>query len=259
MITLFTCPKSFTGKFKIYQTNAILSWINVNYGIEILILGNDKGVKEFCLEYNLKNIKDIKKGIKGIPLINDIFLKAQNFSSNNILVYLNSDIIITNSFINAILSIWKRNFFLIGQRTDIDFDYYIDFNKNWENSLKKYAENNGRLLSPTGMDYFVFKKGLFKQDLPPFLIGRTLWDPYLVYYAKEKGCELIDITHDAPVYHPRHDYSHANQTKEELWNSKEAEINRKLCGGKIANITNCRYKLVKGKLIPFFTKYSTRN
>ena len=74
------------------------------------------------------------------------------------------------------------------------------------------------------MDYFVFKKGLFKQDLPPFLIGRTLWDPYLVYYAKEKGCELIDITHDAPVYHPRHDYSHANQQKKNYGTVKKQKL-----------------------------------
>ena len=248
MITLFTCPKRFKDDAIINQTNAILSWKNLQFPVEILIFGNDEGVQEFCEKENLIQIKKVNTD-KGIPLLDDIFYKAQKISKNNILVYLNADIILTNKFMQAILSIPKRNFFAIGQRTDITLNEFIDFNSNWEDFLYKIALENGELLIKTGMDYFVFLKGLFK-ELPPFYIGRTLWDPYLVFYAKEQGCELIDITHDAPVYHPRHDYSHANKTKEELWNSEEAMVNRKLCDGKIANITNCRYKLVNGKLIP---------
>ncbi|MEM4297001.1 MAG: glycosyl transferase family 2, partial [Nitrososphaerota archaeon] len=61
MITLFACPRSFTDEhIALIQTKAIQSWLLLEPRPQIILLGNEKGVKEISQEYDIEHIPDIE-------------------------------------------------------------------------------------------------------------------------------------------------------------------------------------------------------
>ena len=52
MITIFSTPKNFNGKFKTIQLNAIRSWRNLSSDIQIIILGNSKDKSQLNIYFN---------------------------------------------------------------------------------------------------------------------------------------------------------------------------------------------------------------
>jgi hypothetical protein len=79
------------------------------------------------------------------------------------------------------------------------------------------------------IDYFVFPRDT-DWRMPPFAVGRTVWDNWLVFRARELGMPVIDLTPSLFVAHQSHDYSHIADSKSSLWKGEEAAINRKLSG-----------------------------
>ena len=68
-------------------------------------MGNDSGVREFCSNNQIKHIPDIKSNKYGTPLISSIFKTAMKEAEYNIMAYVNSDIILLNSFTKSISQI----------------------------------------------------------------------------------------------------------------------------------------------------------
>src|SRR3989338_9354907 len=137
MLTLFFVPKAFEGNFAIIQENAIKSWITViDPRPQIILLGNEKGAKDICTKYNLIHIPHIKKNIFGTPLLSDIFNKAQNRASNSIILYINSDIILTDNLdrIASKLAHKHKQFLASGRRYELQIEAPINFNADWKNT-----------------------------------------------------------------------------------------------------------------------------
>jgi len=207
MLTIFTCPKSFEGVFKTIQRNAIKSWLNLNCEKEIIVLGDDYGVDKICKEFNLKHIPEIEKE-DNIPLISSIFEKAEKNATYDILMFINSDIMLFGDIIKPIKFCQDRfnKFIASGLRIDTDINKEIDFsNKDEIDNLTK-LEINFNQEKPFAPDYFIFKRGTFTY-LPPFLIGRFFWDNWIFYYAKRNKIPLIDLTYQLKAIHQNHPYS----------------------------------------------------
>ena len=111
MISIFAVPKPFQGHTGIIQTNAILSWKKMD-NCEIILMGNDKGVRRFCIEHNFKHIPEIETNKYGTPLISSIFKTAEYKAKHNTLAYVNSDIILFNSFKECIKSITYEKYLI---------------------------------------------------------------------------------------------------------------------------------------------------
>jgi hypothetical protein len=88
----------------------------------------------------------------------------------------------------------------------------------------------GRLHAATGLDYFVFSRGLWPA-IPPFAIGRSVWDNWLVYGARARGAPVIDATAMVMAVHQAHDYTHVPDGAQAVWNGPEARRNQELLGG----------------------------
>ncbi len=101
MITLIAVPKSFIGHIGTIQTNAILSWTKLRPEPEIILMGDDEGVKEFAEKFNLRYIPEIKKNEYGTPLYNSIFREAEKAASHDWLCHITSDVILTGDFIKT--------------------------------------------------------------------------------------------------------------------------------------------------------------
>ncbi len=231
MLTIFALPKPFKEEFAIIQRNAIQSWLNLGNNVEVILFGDEEGTKEVAEELRTKHFPEIKRNELGTPLINDIFEKAQKIARNELLCYVNADIILMPDFIKAVDKVKnEENFLLVGQRWDFDLKEEINFgNNDWWQKLKEEVLKKGKLHPKTGIDYFLFKKGLF-DNVPPFSL-RTVWDEWLLYKAWRKEAKIIDATEFIMVVHQNHRYLTQNGQVFDPWKTKEAKINLKLAGG----------------------------
>lgn len=248
MFTLFAMPKEFKGHNGIIQRNAIRSWKEVVPDAEIILFGEETGIKEIAAELGLRHIPYVERNEHGTPLISYLFHKAQEESTRDWVCYINSDIILTNEFVRTYRKARERfsKCMMVGRRWDMDIKDTMGFADGWEKELKVKLKTEGKLHAYTGIDYFLFYKGLY-DNVPPFAIGRTVWDQWLIYYPFSKNVPVVDASEGCIVIHQNHDFSHHPQGYEGLWNGEEAKRNFKLSGGyeNLFTIRDCKYVIGK--------------
>ena len=237
MITLFSTLKPFRGHIEIIQRNAIRSWLCLDPVCEIILLGDDYGTAEVAAELGVQHIPDVVRNEYGTPLLNALFQSAERFGKYPLLCYVNADIMLMNDFIAAVRCVHTMSpFLMVGQRWDVELQQAWDFDgPNWQSRLRDYVVAFGVLHPPTGLDYFVYPRGTWGH-LPPFAIGRTVWDNWLVHRARSRGAALIDATRMVMAIHQNHDYAHFPHGKYGGWNGPEAMRNRELSGTDVQNL-----------------------
>ena len=231
MLTMFAVPKAFRGHIEVIQNNAIESWRLIHPELEIILFGNEEGIAEAAIKFGIRHIPDIECNEHGTPLVSSVFSIAQNMARNQLMCYVNADIILTGDFLPSVQSVHKYPFLVIGRRWDIEVKDPIDFSQeNWERQLRTSLAKEGKLHAPTGLDYFVFPKGLYN-DVPPFALGRTAWDNWLVYRIRSQKIPVIDATKAITAIHQNHDYAHHPEGKTGAFKGVEALQNQELLGG----------------------------
>ena len=223
MLTIFTIPKSFLDHINIIQRNAISSWLQLSPKPEIILFGDDKGVAEIVREFNICHTPEIEKNEFGAPLLNLVFNQAQKIAKNDLLVYINCDIILMSDFIPAIQKIKRSMFLMSGRRWDLDVKEEIDFNQDLEEKLRKDIKKKGRLHGFSGIDYFVFPRN-FSFNLPSFAVGRPGWDNWVIYRVRSLKIPMIDATQMITAVHQNHPLVYHSK-------DKESQRNYKLAGG----------------------------
>lgn len=252
--TILAVPKPFINQNSIIQWNAIKSWTLLEPIPEIILLGNDKGISEISKEFKLKHIQNIKCNEFGTPLLNSIFEIGQEESSNQVIVYINSDIILKNDFMAAVRTVVDsfEQFLMVGRRWNLNIADLLDFGVyNWQAKLNELIQAEGELHPATGIDYFVFTKKILGK-VPSFAIGRTAWDMWLVKRALELDIPVIDATDVTKVIHQNHDYTHLRGGKEEAWRGEESQRNVRLAGGyqTLKGIADATWKLTAEGVLP---------
>ena len=142
---------------------------------------------------------------------------VEHKSESEILMYANADLLFSKSeilFLERVLCerlppVLCRGFLLTGQRIDIAED------------------GTKRLHRPSGMDYFIFKRGMF-YDLPKVIMGRAYCDSALVAYCLRRNIPVIDASYTLRVEHQFHDYGHILGGRSSVWKGDEAIENKKL-------------------------------
>jgi len=231
MLTIFSTPKPFKGHIKTIQTNAFQSWVSLRPACEVILFGDEEGSAEVAAELGIRHIPEVGCNEYGTPLISSMFEIAQDVASYQLMCYVNADIILMSDFLLAIRQIQWQSFLLVGQRWDVDIKDLLDFSKlDWQEQLRTRLAKEGNLHAPSGLDYFVFSHGMYR-DIPPFAIGRPGWDNWMVYWARSLKVPVIDATRVITAIHQNHDYSHHPEGKAGVWEGPEAERNRELLGG----------------------------
>ncbi|MSU54703.1 MAG: hypothetical protein EXS48_02645 [Candidatus Staskawiczbacteria bacterium] len=231
MITIFSNPRGFLGHFNIIQRNAIKSWIKSCPRCEIILLGQEEGIKEVADEFNIRYIPEVKKNEYGTPLLGSVFEIAQREAKNPLMVYISADIILTSDFIEAVKSIKQQNFLAIGQRIDLDVTEELQFDSpEWEKKLLYRLGQGGQKHGLGGSDYFIFPRGLYK-DVPLFAIGRTIHDNWLIYKVRALGFPVIDATEAIIAIHQEHEHFRNSGGLAASIKAQEAKINLELAGG----------------------------
>jgi hypothetical protein len=224
-LTIFTTPKPFHGHIGIIQTNAIQSWLLLRPECEIILFGNENGTAEVAAKFGIRHIPEVECNEYGTPLISSMFKIAQDVASHQLMCYVNADIILMSDFLPAIRQIHLQPFLLIGQRWDIDLKEPIDFlNRDWEKCLRAYLAEEGTLHGISGLDYFVFPRGMYRA-IPSFAVGRPGWDNWMVYKARSLKVPVIDATKAITTVHQNHDYAYHVKGKNGVWKGPEVRQN----------------------------------
>lgn len=241
MFTFFSIPKKFTGEFSLIQENAVLSWKSIQ-GAQVILLGDELGVSQFAIRHEIEHIRNISTNTHRTPLLSDAFQLVRNIAVNDILVYVNCDIIFTSSLFRTI-ELAKKYFdkyAIVGKRTDAFINEKIIYQNNWERYLLKLITNNSELHSKSGIDYFIFPKSV-EITLPDFAVGRPSWDNWMIYNFLREQIPVIDSTELNLVVHQNHERGYAIY-------GTESKNNLYLAGGTInlCDISHSNYHIVKG-------------
>ncbi|MAL65480.1 MAG: hypothetical protein CMF94_05200 [Candidatus Marinimicrobia bacterium] len=264
MITIFCTPKNFEGIFDIIQKNAIRSWRHLSNDIEIIIFGDSKGAKEISDEVEGIYYPDVKCSKNGVPLLSDLFLKANAVASYNILLFINSDILLPKKVISVVK---KANnvlakFLLIGYRFDLRIEELINFDE--PKALSKFwekAKSKSKKKSPAAIDYFIFRKNSLKK-IPDFVVGRPGYDNWLVWYARRKFMSVVDISNDVLAVHQNHHFNFHNLKnnpkifdRDKIPIEEDGLINLDLHGDRVLNLLDANYFIEDGMILKKRTKY----
>lgn len=256
-LTLFTIPKAFTGHTGIIQRNALRSWLRLEPRPDILLLGDDPGVAEAAREFGVVHVPGIAKSEWGTPRIDSAFSIAQGRPGAEELVYVNADIVLDQDVVDTLALVRERKpmHLVVGRRWDFVQRAEIpSMNGSVLASLKEKARREGVLHPASGIDYFAFSKGVYS-EIPPFSVGRTAWDNWLVWAAKASGAVLVDGTHAITCLHQEHSYSHVKGGTSEVWKGEEARRNQELAGNRMANAADADWIVVGGDVVPMESRY----
>jgi UDP-glucose/GDP-mannose dehydrogenase family protein len=210
VLTIFASPKPFHGHTGVIQRNAIASWTLLQPRPEIILFGDDPGVGEICREHGLRHIPQLASTEFGAPLLSDLFDKAQFAASQNLLCYINADIMLTGDFLEALHKVSEAHirFLMVGRRWDVSIQDAWDFTaRGGANGLREFVRQHGKQGPPPGnSDFFAFSRGLWR-TIPPLGLGRAAWDAWLIYEARRLGASVVDASSAFMAIHQTHDQS----------------------------------------------------
>lgn len=230
-LSIFSIPKAFAGHIGLIQENAIATW-KAQPGVrEIILFGDDPGVEEAAERMGVRHVAAVARNHFGTPLLSYVFERAAELSQSEVLCYANADIIFLDDLAGAVRRLSLPRFLMTGRRWNLDILSRLDLDRpDWTARLWQAARERGDLHPPSGMDYFIFPRA-FTPRMPPFAIGRTAWDNWMIWDARQRNVPVVDATRCLRVVHQNHDYSHymggLNPTK---MGGPEADENRRLAG-----------------------------
>ncbi len=248
-LTIFSAPKPFTDPHvNVIQRNAIQSWSRLE-DAEVILIGDESGIPEAARELGVKNVPEVRRDEKGVPLVSSVMQIGHELSSSPLLCYANGDMILMSDLLRAARSVSEqaRDFLLVGRRWNLDVTGLLDFSGDWESRLRLDVAQRGQCFSPWGIDYFVFPRHLYTAT-PDFTIGRVAWDNWMIYHARTTFSLAVDASRDVLAVHQNHDYSHIPEKT--LRGTEAAKANLAKAGGRrcIYNTLDTNRELVEGRL-----------
>lgn len=229
MITFFTIPKPFTGHIGTIQRNAIGSWVRTHPDAQVLLFTDEDGTAEAAGEAGVRHVPEIARNDWGTPLLSDAFAQAERLGGSEFLCFVNADIVLLDDFVPAVARVAerKRPFLVVGESWNTEITEPLAFKDGWQARLRAL---DSRKRGADAIDYFVFRRGLYP-DMPPFAIGRTAFDNWLIWRARDGGALVADASWSVKTIHQDHDYRHAGSLAQ-IRASPEARRNQELAGGK---------------------------
>jgi hypothetical protein len=208
-IALFTAPKPFIDPhIDLIQRNAIRNWKALGDEVEIWLVGNEPGIKEVASEYHVNHIPDVLLSETGVPRIDSIFGMVRDASTAEAICYVNADILFLPDFVSAAKALFEsgKKFLAIGRRWDVEITEPCDYSEGWPDRLSALIDT-ARLHRPAGSDYFLLRRDCLTQ-IPPFLVGRSGWDNWMIFKGRQDGLAVVDCTNSITILHQKHDYHH---------------------------------------------------
>lgn len=261
-LTLVTTCKPFRGDAGRLQRNALRSWGRLRPIPEILVFGDEDGVREICAEVGARQIPEVARTAAGIPTLSGLADGAARHATREWICLVNADILLTSTVepAAALCAAAFPRFLLVSRRINLDLEGDVDVeDARWEEVLLAEARRRGHLEAVYGgVDLFLYPRAAFPAGkLPPMAIGRGRWDSALLYLARRDGMPVIDATLAVPNVHQNHDYSHDPGGTAGVFRGADGRTNEELLGGEefIFSALNATHVLGEDGLAPFRVRH----
>jgi len=234
MLTFFSTPKPFYGHIDVIQRNALRSWQCIHPDVEIFLFGNEAGAAEVCRELGIRHVPEVRRNSHGTKYLASIYNQAQDLARHDLLCHVNCDILLLDDFRLALQQVASQaeKFLMSGRRWDVDIEVSLLFNSpDWNTAVRDLALRTNRQRPSNWIDYFAFRRGLFHQQIPEFVIGRPGWDNWLLWFARSSGAAVIDTSSMVCAIHQNHDYGYHPDGEKGVWEGEEAQQNYQLLEG----------------------------
>ena len=260
MITILTTFKPFVGDDDTRQRNALFSWFALGDEVEVLVFGDPSVPEDIAERFNVVHFPNNWRDT-GMPTVEEAFCIGQRVAKNELLGFINGDIILCADFLKAIRCVNFKRYLAIGQRLDSDYFAKIDAaspSQILEFSLN--AKKDGRLRGPGALDYFIFPRGTFT-DIPALVPGGRFWDNYMVHFCRTRGIPVVDLTKDIQATHQNHDYKAAPTGRRMMDDGPATLHNRSIvlsedpycCVITPGTANDASHVMRNGKIGPFYT------
>jgi hypothetical protein len=252
-ISIFAVPKPFEGHIATIQRNALRSWKRLPFVERIVLIGGEEGTAAAAESFGAVHLAEVHRDSYGTPLLDDVFRLGAAAAPTEWLLYVNADILLTRRFAEsvAIAAAVNGPGLIVSRRWNADVTADLELDWDGDALPAHLAGKLPELFSEWGIDVFAFPKSLFGQ-IPPFSLGRSWWDNWLVNTARKSGRPVTDITEQATVIHQNHAYEKFLSIKE-LRVSQQGLRNFWLAGDSyfgIANIYDATHVLRDGAIVP---------
>ena len=199
-LALFTCADAIGQS----QFNAWGSWKFIP-NCSVSVFGDAPGAGGHAERFGFRSIPMVKRDDFGRPLLSWIFERMHRESTESVLGYVNSDIVLLPGLAASIAAVGKEfdEYLIVARRWNIEFLPAMDFRSGWDQELRNLVALQGELFTPYGIDLFVFSRGLLR-EIPAFALGSDYWDNYLVMRTRRRGYPVIDVTQQVMLVHQNH-------------------------------------------------------
>lgn len=255
MLTMFGTAKPFRGQAAVQQRNALESWKRLHPTAEIILFGDEEGAARVCAELGLRHEPEVERHESGLKYLDAMFRRAQQIAKHDYLCYANCDMVLLPDFRRGLEIVigWTTRFLLVGRRWDTEVSDAIDFGEEgWAERLRRRAVTCGKKQITDYVDYFVFPRG-FYGEVPQLVVGRSYWDHWLVWRAREGGLPVVDGSRFIVAVHQNHDYGYHSQGKAGTNADEMALRNVQLAGGPehLRSVRDATHAItVGGRILP---------
>eukprot|EP00191_Tetraselmis_sp_GSL018_P013518 CAMPEP_0177586662 /NCGR_PEP_ID=MMETSP0419_2-20121207/5196_1 /TAXON_ID=582737 /ORGANISM="Tetraselmis sp., Strain GSL018" /LENGTH=485 /DNA_ID=CAMNT_0019076577 /DNA_START=340 /DNA_END=1795 /DNA_ORIENTATION=+ len=253
-VSFFACPKGYDNKRTVPNEElAIRSWLALEPRPEVTLIEarEGSGLEKFCAKFGVRKVTLQPNDLTRLraPKVRSIFKAGESSSPTDTVMYINSDILLPGNFMKVLDFVYSqfpaakhRDLMIVGGRTDCentDLGTERVAQELSEAGEVDTARVEARMSSckPAGegaKDYFVFRKKFFQEKaggIPPFAIGRGVWDSWILKIAHYKGF-AVDVSPVVVALHMNHDYSHGKGFKvsadKKIFTGSDGLMNKKL-------------------------------
>lgn len=247
MLTVFSVPKPFRGQIGTIQDNALDSWVALEPACELILFGDEPGVREAAARVGARHEPAIARTAHGTPRLDELFRRARETAGFDVLCFVNADILLPLVLLDAVAAVAGSfdRYVALGRCRNVDVDERVAW-PDWSR-----LRTAGEMRPPGGIDYLVFPRDLYL-DVPPFALGRAGFDNWLVWDARRRSVPVVDVSQVVTAVHQNHDYRHVEGGRDASYAGVEAVENVRLAGGELHlfNIDDATHRLTPGGLRP---------
>lgn len=230
MFAIATLPKPFAGHIGIIQRNAIASWLRLTPRPQVMLFGNEEGVRETAREFSVEHIPEVQCNIHGTPLLSSVFPLAESHSREEYLCFTNADILLLPELTDAFqcVSAAFQTFLLVGECVNLNVRESLAFDPASELQFRSLIHREGKRRGRNA-DYFIYRRGMFPV-YPPLTLGRAFYDNWILYEARRLHIPVVDVTQAHRAVHQNHFYSAVPGETGTFHKGVEAEENFQILG-----------------------------
>lgn len=202
------------------QMSAIRSWLAIGANVIVFVDSNTTEITNIPSTLVADGTTDrsrfqllqtpLPRSILGAPRLDLIMEAGETTAKTNWLCMINADIVIPSSFKHIITHTFSQmDIFAIGERLDCRVNPEVGV---LPKSVNSFADLEQWSMAPCwphgsgGKDYFLYRRGFFLRhslQVPPFWIGKFVWDHWLVNATRRFA---VDLTPSLLVGHFSHEY-----------------------------------------------------